>query len=240
MRGWSLVVAIISSLIFICGCGGGGGGSSTPDPTVRFFNGSSDAGDLDFWIDDDNKAPSLSFDTATATHDSINANDYDVVISSAGLNDQLDASLFTFAKDKDYLISALGLKFYGSEPLKRLQIAIHEVDRHFLNGNVARLIVINGYNREAGFETPAIDFQNPGNNPQFKISNVGFGDSKTATITSGVQNFEVRTAGTEDVLMTVTKTLSAGKTYAVYILGQENGTGNLTPKVTFVELETRD
>lgn len=238
MRGWRLTLLLISSLVLFLGCGGSSGGSGTPDPMVRFYNGCSDSGPLDFYINDDNLA-TLGFDAASAAFEDVNPDELDVILNSAGLQDQIDALLFQFLKDRDYIICALGLENYGSEPLKRLRLVIQEVNRKFINGNTARLIIFHGYNRETGFETPSVDFQNPGSNPQFKVTDIGFATAKTSTITSGAQNFEVRTAGTEDVIMTVSKTLDAGKTYAVFILGQENGTGDFTPKVTFVELETR-
>ncbi|MBX3119100.1 MAG: DUF4397 domain-containing protein [Fimbriimonadaceae bacterium] len=206
---------------------------------ARFFNGSSDSGPLDFWLNDDNKAPSISFDTATPAFEEVKPDELDVILNSAGVQDQLDALLFTFVKDKDYIIAALGLENYGSEPLKRLRLVVQEVNRKFINGNVSRLVIFHGYNRETGFETPEVDFQNPGSNPQFKVSEIAFAAAKTANITSGVQNFEVRTSGTENIIVTATHNLLPGKTYAVFILGQENGTGDFTPKVTFIELETR-
>ncbi len=238
MRGWSVVAAFIVSIFLIAGCGGSGGGSSTPDPVVQYYNGSSDSGPLDFWLNTSNEA-TQAFDTASGAFESVNPDEMDVILNSAGLEDQLDAILFLFQKDKDYIISALGLKNYGSEPLKRLQLTIHEVNRQFINGNTARLVIINGYNRATGFETANLDFQNPGNNPQFKVSDIAFTQAKTATITSGAQSFEVRTNGTEDILISTSHTLTAGKTYLVYILGQEGGSGDATPKVTFIELESR-
>ena len=97
------------------------------------------------------------------------ADDYDVTIRPTSGGIDADDQVLTTVDGRDYILLALGLGSYADEPIKRLRLSTFDFDRTIPNGNKARLIVVNTYIRQPGFETPAIDFQD-GDVPQFKLA----------------------------------------------------------------------
>jgi hypothetical protein len=230
-------LAATAAVVALTGCGGGGGGgSSVPKPTIRFTNVSPDSTSLSFLFDDDVKASGLVYLASTPTFAEVSANDYDIFVTEESTGDVLDAITSTIQADKDYVIAAVGLETYGDEFEKRVRIVGTQVDLTAPNGSKARLYVLHGFNRSVGFSTPSIDFQSPGDNPQYKLTNIGFGQVQSIVVDAGSQTFEARRNGTENVYVTSTQTLDDGGIYLVIFSGIEGAVGAQAPQMTFQKL----
>ncbi len=237
-----LAFLCVLAALFVLGCGGAGGGSQGRDPTVRFYNGSPDSPDLDFLMDSDVMASFLAFLEGSASFVSIEPGERDIVLRESGTTNEIDAVFGELPRDTDAIFSAIGLFDFQGEFDKRIRIAPTEVDRSVPNGNTARLIIIHGFNRAFGFATPNIDFQNPGDNPQFKAPDIAFAASATLVVDAVPQIFQARRAGTEEIYASITlldADIDPGKVYAVYVLGVEGEVGAQVPQIVFVEIETR-
>lgn len=229
----------------IAGCGGSGGGTFTSaDPRLYFLSASSDSGPFDFNIDADKKASNIAFGQlspqATTT-----AGDHDVVLLQAGTQNQLDALTNTFTADTDTLAFGVGLQNpdpndpFGNEKLLRL--AVQQVNLKTPNGTKARLIVVQGFSRASGFETPQVDLRPPGNNVPTgsTIANIDFGTSQTIDVDTTQNTFVIRRSGTEQVYIgPVTFNLAAGSIYIVLVSGVEGATtGNLKPQMQLIKIK---
>lgn len=234
-----LVGLLASAGVLLCGCGGGGGGTGRPNPTIRFFNGISDSALINFLLDDDVRGPQIPYLGSTPDFATEEAKERDLRIQEDGTSVDLWSEVVTLAKDKHYLVSAFGLINYGTETIKRARFVGIEVDRLAPNGTRAKLLIFHGYNRSAGLDTPNIDFQTPGDNPQFKVSDIGYTLAKPLEVNAGNQTYQARRNGTETVLVSRNITLGGGKTYAVYVLGVEGEVGAAAPRIEFVELSHR-
>lgn len=218
------------------GCGGVGVGGGPPNPTIGFFNASPDSPNIDFFIDSALIGGNNAFLTGT-TIQNTEATDRDLSALESGTTNEIDVIFATLNKDKHFLVALLGLVNFNGENLKRARLTAIEINRDAPVGNKAKLYVFHGYNREFGFDTPNIDFQNPGDNPQFKAANIPPGLAQLILVDSGNVDYEVRRTGTDQVLIAATNLLlEAGKIYAVYVVGVENGTVNLMPQIRAVEI----
>lgn len=236
-RVWIGLWIAMGLVLMACG-GAGGSGSNLPDPKIRFFNGSPDSVALNFLIDDDVEGSQLSFLQSTPDFASTNDGIRDIRIQEEGTSVDLWSEVLDMVKDHSYLVSAIGLENFGSEPLKRIRFLVADLDRTPPNGTRAELIIVHGYNREAGLETPGIDFQTPGDNPQFETTGIAYATARQLDVDAGTWTFEARREGTETILVSQNVTLTGGKIYAAYILGVENGVGALAPRIEFVEIQT--
>jgi hypothetical protein len=222
----------------LVGCAGGGGGGGLPNPTIRYFNGSPDSTSLNFLLDDAVEASQLAYLESTPDFESVQARIRDLRVQEDGSSIDLWSEVVDLQKDRHYLVSAVGIENFGSEPLKRLRLLFTELDRTAPNGTRARLLIVHGYNRAAGLETPPIDFQTPGDNPQFRVSDIAYANTATLEVDAGNWTFEARRQGTQTILVQQNITLEGGKIYAAYVLGIENGLGQHTPRIEFVELQS--
>jgi hypothetical protein len=240
VRGISRVCGGILAIagIALAGCGGGGGGGGLPNPTVRFFNGSPDSTALNFLLDDTVEAALLAYLESTPDFESVDDRVRDLRIQEDGTSVDLWNEIVDLVKDKHYLICSIGLENFGTENLKRIRTLFTEIDRTAPNGSRVRLIIVHGYNRETGLETPAIDFQTPGDNPQFSADNIAYASSRVLEVDAGNWTFEARREGTETILTSQNITLGGGKIYAAFVLGVENAAGIQAPRIEFVELQT--
>lgn len=240
MRHWfGLTVCIVGGLL-AAGCGGGGTSSLLDKPEVMFFNASPDIAGLDFYLDDTLLAANVAFE-AGSDFVITDPQDRDIGIFEANTTNNFDLIFDTFERNKHYLVSSIGLADFGNDFKKRVRVVLTEVDRHIVQGTKSRLIILHAYCREEGFETPAIDFQSPGNNPQYKASNIEFAETSTLLIDAGVRSFDARRTGTEEVYASLTNfTFGAGKIYLVYVTGVENGVGNAAPQVIVKEIPSKD
>lgn len=236
-----ILVLVLLAALLAASCGGGGG-STGRNPTIRSYNGSPDAPELDFLRNDDVIAAALAFLTGQTEFTSIEPGLTDISVRITGTTDILDSLLLDFPRDVDTVCSTLGLLDYGTEPEKRLRIVVNSIDRRAPNGNVARLNIYHGFIRAPGFSTPNIDFQNPGENPQFRAPDIEFAGTAQLLVDAVPQTFQARRAGSEEVYAEITLQpgdIEAGKVYVVYVLGIEGGSGNQSPRIVFEEVPTR-
>ncbi|MGV3618403.1 MAG: DUF4397 domain-containing protein [Fimbriimonas sp.] len=229
-------------ILAVAGCGGGGGGRTsarTEDPEVRFVNASVDVPTLDFLVNDDTEAAAVPYGSANANGFRRLAPEvYDIFLRPTGAPEDAWAETFDAAEDGDYVLAGVGLREFGDDPMKRLRLAKVSVDRSVPNGNKSRLIVLNAFNRATGFENTPVDFKNPGENPQFEISDIPFGTTSTLLVDSGPQTFDVRLSNAEQVFVSESLDLQTGKVYFVLLTGIEGAEGPQAPDIKLIELET--
>ncbi|MFY9234840.1 MAG: hypothetical protein WAO58_10330 [Fimbriimonadaceae bacterium] len=237
-----LISLFVALMLFLGGCGGAGGGKDT-DATMRVFNSICDSTSIEFVIDDDVFGTPLAYLGSTPNFSRLEAKEYDFRIREAGSSNELWAIVATLAAERNYVLVAVGLEnFAVGEEEKRAQILGIDVDRSIPNGNKARIFIVHNYNRAAGFDTPNIDFQTPGDNPLFKIENIEPQNFEVTEIDAdGVTpvTVEARRAGTENVLASATTTPGAGKIYLVLVTGLEGGVGQQAPQIVFLEMQTK-
>lgn len=244
------IVAIAVALAVVFGCGGGGTGTvRPPDPAVAFINASPDSPALDALLNNFQLANNVAYlsssprSGAVTTFATIEPNDYDINVFPDG--DPANGSLTTAVMNRDtsILTVAVGLTDPLADFEKRLQAATFTFDRQRPNGDKARLIIVNGFIGSPGFDSPAVDFRNPGDNALVNVANLAFGASGSALIDSGSQSFVARLTGTDsdagNVTPAATLDFVAGKIYAAIISGVEGEAGAMSPRITFLEIQPK-
>lgn len=217
----------LGALVFLFGCGGGGSGSPNTDPEIYFINGSADAGDVDFRMDDSPAATSLDYlqssnDFIRFDYHGPDVEGWDVSLNLTG-GAEIERQAIVFPHDSDALVIAHGMLNYpAGELTKRLRFTAISADRDAITGAKARLIIFHGFEREAGKETPNIDFKNPTDNPLNNAPNIAPGGTSTILVDSGTQDWEVRRTGAFGIFASKTQTLDPGGIYLVLISGVEN------------------
>jgi hypothetical protein len=243
-------IRIISGLVAIAvvfGCGGANTNSlQAPDPVVAFINASPDGDALDAFLNNiqlGNNVPYLSSSPrsgAVTTFRSVEPGDYDVRIEPDGAPENGDVTTQNLTRDTSTLTTAMGLVDPAGELNKRLQTFSFQVDRSKPNGEKARLVIVHALIASPGFDTPAIDFRNPDDNPLTNVQNIEFGGNNTALIDSGNQTFVARISGTEfEITPQATFNFGAGKIYAAIVCGIEDEVGPRSPRIVFMELQPK-
>lgn len=236
-----------TAVLAIGGCGGGGGTGSGSDPTVYFVDASTDAGLVDFLLNGLFQETALDYlDTSTdfsaIPYISDASGAYDMIVQENGTGTDLDAENRVFNKDTHSIILAIGLKnFIVGEELKRIRMITFAMNREAPTGNKARLYIVHAFVREVGQATPAIKFQNAGDNPQFFTSNIDFGEAAELTVDSGTMDWWAKRAdATGDVVYaSATQLLDPASVYLVLVSGVENDPDvDKQPKLTFIKLST--
>lgn len=245
--GW---VTSAFAVFFLTGCGGAklSGEEALRDPTVKFVNASADSSSLAFYLNDDLKAASLPYLQATSGFETVpfireSDGGYDISVRSPGALEDLDRIANLLQRDDDYVISAIGLRdpIDGDEE-KRLRLGLTIVNRTAPTGDRARLFVLHAFSRSPGNETPEINFQSPGDNPQFKLENIAFAQTKDITVDSGFQVFEARRADADgdNIYATTGVSLRSGGIYFVVVSGiQDSPDTSRQPTIRFIELEPK-
>lgn len=238
----ALLVGVLAALM---GCGGKSSSSTAPDPLVRFFNGSPDSVALDLLFDDskENKTvrigSAVPYAAAAPNFVEVRNGSNDLILKENGDPFELWAQVIDAQLDRSYLVVAFGLANFGTEFEKRARFITFDIDRTAPNGNKARIYVFHAFNRAAGLDTPAIDFQTPGENPLFRVQDIPYGTPKELTVDSGTHTLQARNKGTEFVYVQRTVTLAAGKIYLALVSGVEDGVGALAPRIEFIEVQVR-
>lgn len=241
-------VAIGVAFAVVIGCGGSNTGTTlAPDPAVAFINGSPDGASLDALLNSFQLANNVGYlssaprSGAVTTFATLEPNDYDVNVFPDGAPENGSISSFVMNRDASILVAAVGLVNYGAEFDKRLQTLIFNFDRSKPNGDKARVFIINGFIGAPGWESPSVDFRNPGDNPLTNVTGLTFANTNNVLIDSGNQTFVARLTGTDsddgNVTPPVTFNFAAGKIYAAVISGIEGEAGANAPKITFIELQ---
>lgn len=239
MKHWAVTWSIVAVVLAVSGCGGAGTSSTRlPRPQVMFANMSPDSGPVDFSLDDDGVASNIAFAT-TAPFRGVDAEPQDLAVRNTGETEEIDITIVSPVRDRTYLALLFGLQNFGDEPEKRQRLSFIEVDTRFPSSGVARLIIFHAYNRAAGFSTPNIDFQFPGDTPQFRVANIPYGEARNGTVQAGSHTFEARRSGTENVYASTTQTVASASIYLVFVTGVEDGTGSLAPAIRFVPIPAR-
>ncbi len=248
----STIYAVVGALaLFGCGGGGGGndGGSSPSTARVAFVNASPDAGALDFRRDGDTKASNVAFAMASG-FSTVGSGDADFSVRTAGGGEDVWSQSNAPAADTDNLVVGVGLLTPPSDTTvtppvselgKRLVLAFSQIDRTTPTGNRARLIVVNGFVRQAGYETPAIDFLTTDTPASVTVSNIAFGAIQSQDVDSGTTTFQVRQTNTDQVFVVGTPlTLAPGKVYVALVSGVEGATDTSLPAIRLIPISTRD
>lgn len=223
-------------------CGGSQSGVVTlPDPVIRFINASPNSTALDMSVNDTQIANNVPYLGSSATFASVLQADYDVSVQEDGNPETQAIEVAQLNRNQDYVAVATGLVTPpNTEFDKRLRCTPAPFNRTRPNGDKARLLVFNAYNRSFGNDTPTIDFQNPGDTPQFQIQDIPFGEGRELIVDATALTFVARRNGTEfEITPQNTFTFGGGKIYAAIVSGIEDETGAQAPKITYIELQSR-
>ena len=241
------VLMVLGALaLFGCGGGGGNGGSSSSRTSVAYVNASPDAPSLDFVRNGSTARSAVAYGDATS-FETVGATDADFSVRETNGVEDLWSEATTFTKGTSNLVLAVGLRTPPvddtttppvPETIKRLVLSFDEIDRTAPSSGNARLIVVNGLVRKAGFPTPAIDFRDLAAPNVVNLTNVGFGASSKQNVAAGTQSFEVRQTGTSQVFVASTGlALESGKVYLALVSGLEGSTDPaLAPQIRLIPL----
>ncbi|MBX3095474.1 MAG: hypothetical protein KF812_01300 [Fimbriimonadaceae bacterium] len=231
--------------VALFGCAGQSNPVNLPDPNVYFVNASADSGNLSFLLNNNFQPPVLAYLQGSANFRAITFiseenEGYDVGTANEDRSFVYDESVFTFPRDTDWIVAAIGQANYQpGEELKRLRQVIFQVDRAGIGGSTSRLIILQGFNRSTGNLTPDVNFQNPGDNPVYRVPNIAYGSTATIDVASGNQTFVIKRSDGEAVYATTTLNLTGGL-YLVILSGTEDAANpDEQPKITFLKLTTR-
>lgn len=225
--------------LVILGCGGSSTTAEVPDPVIRFINASPTATAVDMSVNETQLGNNVGFMGSSPNFVSFDPGEYDIAVQQDGDPDNYDIEVYTMNADQSYISLAIGiLNPVAEETDKRLRPVTFQMDRLRPNGDKARLIVVHAYVSAEGTQTPGIDFQNPGDNPRIRETNIAFGGARGILVDSGSNTFVARRTGSEEELFTpVTTTFEAGKIYAAVVSGLEGGAN--PPTIRYVELQSR-
>ena len=242
------ILTVLGALaLFGCGGGGGGnGGRTSTEAKVAYVNASPDAPSLDFSRNGSVAKSAVAYGTATA-FESAGATDADFSVRETGGVENLWSEANTFADGTSNLVVAVGLRTPPvddtttppiPETIKRLVLSFGGVDRTAPNGGNARLILVNGLVRKAGFPTPPVDFRDLATPNLVAVNNLAFGAITSQDVAAGTQSFEVRQTGTSQVFVASTSlALQSGKVYLALVSGLEGATDPaLAPQIRLIPL----
>jgi hypothetical protein len=236
LSSWIKVGIVAVAAIAMVACGGGGGGGNANKPRIRYVNASADSTALTYTLDGEVKASGVTYLGLSPNFEEEEQASYDVAVHEDGDNPDFDAITASFGNDKEYLMAAVGLENPGGEPLKRLRLFGLEISLTAPNGNQSRIYVLHAFNRAAGLETPAIDLRNPGDNPQYTVTNIAYGSIGTLDIDASTQTFVARRNASESVYATNTGTFAAGGIYLAIVGGVEAASGAQAPVIQFIKI----
>lgn len=239
---WQVVIAGLAGAAAVgCGGSGGSGSSSSGAPTIRYFNSVPDSTALDFRLDEapTSSTQSIPYGGSSSSFTSMSAAEHDVDFLEHAQTQPLWSEADTFSTGTDYVAVAVGEEGYGSEFLKRPQLVVAPVDRSVPNGSKSRLFIVNGLIEAPGVPTPAIDFANPGQNPQFTTGANPIPPASGAemVIDSGSEEFIARETGTQGSYVDKTFSFASGGVYLMLVTGIV-GSGQ-APDIKQIQLQTR-
>lgn len=257
--GWC---ALGATLWMAVGCGGGTvkNNTSLPDPLIQFLHGSPDAGNLDYYINDEPKVTGLPYLAANPDFISVPFSDlsedeqaYDIDVRPSGGSEELDRFALPSELDTATMITTIGLRNPGDELLKRARIVFTSIRRVKPIGNRARLIVLHGLVAAPGDLTPNIDFRTPGETPIINFANIKFADTNLTPppgeraedpiVDAGTFTFQAQRTGldTRTIYAEAEVTLLPGRIYFALVSGIVGDPDPLRrPRITFIELTSEN
>lgn len=250
-KGFVLLAAgsVVITGLGLSGCGGEGTGIELPDPVVMFLNASPDSGAIEFKLNGEVVQTGLAYLGKSdafieVEYESEQDGGYDLTTKDAASDLEYDREMVVFARDTSNLIVALGIKGHlPAEPEKAIRHVRFTLDRVQPVGNKSRLVVIHAMNRAPGDMTPSIQFKNPGDNPQYRLTDIGYGSSRTLVVDSGTYEWEVRRQDADGEVIFATSTgkvLEPGRIYVVLVSGIESDAEPARqPAITFYEIPPR-
>lgn len=244
-------ILAMAGAVALFGCGGGGGhhggSSSSTAARVAYINASPDTATVDFRLNGGVTASAVAYGAATA-FSNVDAQDADFSIRPSGATADSWSEADTLTADTDNLVVAVGLNTPPSdtsvtppvvEELKRLQLYFDGIDRTAPTSGLARIIVVNALVRQAGDDTPAIDFKTTDTPTTVNVANVAFGGFSSQDVAAGTVNYEVQRNGIDQTFVASTPlTLASGAVYVALVTGLEGSTGN-PPTIKLIPLTTR-
>lgn len=267
MRTWMSVgwrVSALVTLVIATGCGGGTitdiGDADKPGPHVIFFNVSPDAGALDFYLDEVRYGTSVGYVTGLTgiqafvdipfIDDENGTYDIGARPENGAEDTELDLLAQALERDSNVFITAFGKVTIDendpSDSDKIFQISVTNLTLTRPNGNKARLIAFNGFMRSQSNFNVNMSIQTPGDNPQFKVTDVPFGTFKEALVDSGTFTYQLRRADVDDSVIYAERVvdLAPGGTYVVFFSGIEKANdadppAASDPTISFVEIPSR-
>lgn len=242
---FGFVALVCGALLALNGCGGESDGNTLPDPKVFFVNGSADSISLGFFLNETIEGPALNNLSASPDFREVEFIEeaeeaYDIAIGEPDASNIYDNEFRVLQRDSNTVVAAIGQKTFpiGDEE-KRLQNLIFEVDRTAPGPGSVRLIIVQGFNRGPGIQTPAVDFQNPGENPLYEVRNLNFGATSTLDLDAGLQTFVIQRSDGQASYASVTQNLASG-IYIALVSGVEDDPDPLRrPKITFIPVPAK-
>ncbi len=250
MRKKSLVVALMglaaAGLTLLSGCGGSSGGVGLRDPELFFVNAIPDSPAVVFTLNDEVRGGPFDYLGASTQFISVpflRAEDdaYDAAVGLPDGSDVFDSEARLFEFETSSIIIAIGQRStrIGEED-KRVQLKFLDVPRDIPVGNRARLLIVHAFNRAPGAQTPSVIFQSPGDNPQYRTSDIAYGSTADITVDSGVQDFVVKRSDGDAIYASVRATLDPGTNYLTVVSGIEGDViDGRRPRVTFIKVPPR-
>lgn len=241
MRQLGFVGLVVAAAVMLVGCGGNSGGSTLSDPLVQFRNASTDAGNLQFRIDDTVRA-SGDYLGGPAEYirltPSTDPDGFDFSIHDGGTGADLVRIAQPLAQDSNTFFVVHGLRTVAAgDDAKRLRLSQFNVNRQRPNGNRARLIVFHGFERPAGLATPSLVLKAPGENTPFQTGAIETGGTQSIDVDSGTSIWEVKRSDGDAVYVSQSTTLVPGGIYVVLISGVEGAPSFATqPRLTFISI----
>jgi hypothetical protein len=233
-----LILGVLGAMALF-GCGGGGGGNGAGNARVAYINASPDSTNLAFDLNDDTKAASVPFGTATA-FSSVKPGDYDVSIRPTSSAQILWSEAETLSAGQSYLALAIGLSnpdfTQDTEREKRVVISLDSVNRTAPTGSRARLVIVNAFVRKSGFASSSIDFRSTETPPVINSTGIDFGTANSIDVDSGAQTFEIRDTDSDQVFTQGTATLDPGSVYVALVSGIEGSVDPSAPAIRFIKL----
>lgn len=228
-------------LLGLFGCGGGGGNGADKQFFYRFTNIIPFIKGVDFLVDKQVQVSDLQFGSHTDYFetDLVEPNMF-IDAKDSGTQEFIDSIAIEKQDDKSIHVFAVGVRGGQQNQQPEAQIIPVEVNRTTPQGN-ARLIVVHGYIRAAGTQTPNIDFLRSGQIEPI-VSDLPFAQAQTVNVPPGIYSLKARFAGllSGDFLFRLDVQLLAGHVYVALLRGVENETGNLTPIIDIFEEPIHD
>lgn len=232
-------------LLLTLGCGGTTfrGPARQPDPAFAFVNVAPDAGPLDFYVDDELVSTNLGFGTISPSFRRFEFKDdqnglRSIAVFPTGGDVDYDRIAETFARDTETTFVAIGLVNAQGDLQRRIRLINIDTPIEVVAGNRARLFVLNALVPALGDDPAPINFQSPGDNPQFIARDLGFAQFQTLDVDSGVQSFEARRADVEgtNIYASANVILDPGGLYLAVATGVVGEQGELRPRLVFLKL----